>query len=238
MNDTTLLDVKNIHAGYGANEIIHGISLTLKKGNVYCIIGPNGCGKSTFLKSIFGFLFPTQGQILFQGEDITHFQPQTTLKKGISFVMQRRSIFPDLTIDDNIQMGGYIRQDKNKVRQDSDKILDLFPNLKKKRLEKASNLSGGEARMLEIARALVIKPKLILLDEPSAGLAPKIVQSTLEHLVTLKQEGITLLVVEQKIQEIFNVADYGFVFGIGKLKNQGSIETLRKEEELEKIYFS
>jgi branched-chain amino acid transport system ATP-binding protein len=135
-------------------------------------------------------------------------------------------------------MGAFIRKDTEAIKSDSEDILDLFPVLKAKRNKKAGFLSGGEARMLEIARALILKPKLILLDEPSAGLAPKIVDSTLEHLMKLKEEGITLVVVEQKIQAIFNVADYGFVFGIGELKNQGDVSKLKREEKLERIYFA
>lgn len=235
----SLLEVENIHSGYSDVEILHGVSLNIKKGGIYCIIGPNGSGKSTLLKTIFGFLIPKKGEILFKEEKITTAKPQETLKKGICYVFQRRSIFPDLSVRKNLLMGAYVREDKEDIKKDMERIFQLFPVLAKKKKEKASTLSGGQARMLEVSRSLMVHPKLILLDEPSAGLAPQICKNTLNIINKLNsEEGITFLVVEQKVRTILELADYGYLLELGKIKAAGSSESLmHNEKELAKMYF-
>lgn len=234
----SLLEVENIHSGYSDVEILHGVSLNIKKEKIYCIIGPNGSGKSTLLKTIFGFLIPKKGKILFKEEKITTAKPQETLKKGMCYVFQRRSIFPDLTVKKNLLMGAYVRDDKD-IEKDLKRIFQLFPSLAEAQKKKASTLSGGQARMLEVSRSLMVHPKLILLDEPSAGLAPKICKNTLNIINKLNsEEGITFLVVEQKVRTILELADYGYLLELGKIKAEGSSESLmHNEKELAKMYF-
>lgn len=234
-----LLETDNIHVGYGKTEVLHGISLKVKSGTINCVVGPNGCGKSTFLKSIFGFLKPGQGKILFRGDDITYLSPQETLRSGISFILQRRSIFPDLSVKKNIKMGAFTRTDSNTIKEDLADVMELFPALQDKQHQKAGELSGGQARMVELARGLMVRPTLMLLDEPSAGLAPKIVQDALKTLTKLNQEqNVTLIVVEQRVRMILKMADYGFLFSPGELKMEGEPHELEEQGELEQMYFS
>jgi len=222
-----LLTVKDIHSGYEGLEILHGVSLTVEKGEINCIIGPNGSGKSTLLKTIFGFVKPKKGEILFDGEDITGHEPQQILRKGMCYVLQRRSIFPYLSVGKNLKMGAYIREDKENVEKDMESVFKLFPVLREKRDRIAGNLSGGEQRMLEFARALMVHPKLILLDEPSAGLAPKVVKSTLSLITEMREkEGITFLIVEQKVRTVLEISDCGYVVELGKIKSKGNSQDL------------
>ncbi len=222
-----LLELKDIHSGYEGVEILHGVSLTVEKEKIYSIIGPNGSGKSTLLKTIFGFVKPKKGKIFFDGDDITGHEPQQILRKGMCYVLQRRSIFPYLSVEKNLKMGAYIREDKENIRKDTEGIFEVFPVLKKKRNHIAGNLSGGEQRMLEFARALMVHPKLILLDEPSAGLAPKVVKNTLGLITQMREkEGVTFLIVEQKVRTALEISDYGYVVELGKIRSKGNSEDL------------
>lgn len=222
-----LLELKDIHSGYEGLEILHGVSLTVEKGEINCIIGPNGSGKSTLLKTIFGFVKPKKGKIFFDGEDITVYEPQKILRRGMCYVLQRRSIFPYLSVEKNLKMGAYIREDKENVEKDMKSVFQLFPVLMEKRDRMAGNLSGGEQRMLEFARALMVHPKLILLDEPSAGLAPKVVKNTLGLITEMREkEGITFLIVEQKVRTVLEISDYGYVVELGKIRSKGNSEDL------------
>lgn len=222
-----LLTVKDIHSGYEGLEILHGVSLTVEKGEINCIIGPNGSGKSTLLKTIFGFVKPKKGEIFFDGEDITGNKPQNILRKGMCYVLQRRSIFPYLSVEKNLKMGAYIREDKENVEKDMEGVFKLFPVLGEKRDRIAGNLSGGEQRMLEFARALMLHPKLILLDEPSAGLAPRVVKNTLGLITEMREkQGITFLIVEQKVRTVLEISDYGYVVELGRIKSKGNSQDL------------
>ena len=222
-----LLELKDIHSGYEGVEILHGVSLTVEKEKIYCIIGPNGSGKSTLLKTIFGFVKPKKGKIFFDGNDITGHEPQQILRKGMCYVLQRRSIFPYLSVEKNLKMGAYIREDKENIAKDMEGVFELFPVLKEKRDHIAGNLSGGEQRMLEFARALMVHPKLILLDEPSAGLAPKVVKNTLGLISEMSEkEGITFLIVEQKVRTVLEISDYGYVVELGRIRSKGNSEDL------------
>ncbi|MFQ5841341.1 MAG: ABC transporter ATP-binding protein [Thermodesulfobacteriota bacterium] len=222
-----LLELKDIHSGYEGVEILHGVSLTVEKEKIYCIIGPNGSGKSTLLKTIFGFVKPKKGKIFFDGNDITGHEPEQILRKGMCYVLQRRSIFPDLSVKKNLKMGAYIREDKEEIRKDMEGVFELFPVLKEKREGMAGILSGGEQRMLEFARALMVYPKLILLDEPSAGLAPKVVKDTLGLISEMREkERITFLIVEQKVRTVLEISDYGYVVDLGRIKSKGNSQDL------------
>ena len=222
-----LLELKDIHSGYEGVEILHGVSLTVEKEKIYCIIGPNGSGKSTLLKTIFGFVKPKKGKIFFDGNDITGHEPQQILRKGMCYVLQRRSIFPYLSVEKNLKMGAYIREDKENIAKDMEGVFELFPVLKEKRDHIAGNLSGGEQRMVEFARALMVHPKLILLDEPSAGLAPKVVKNTLGLISEMSEkEGITFLIVEQKVRTVLEISDYGYVVELGRIRSKGNSEDL------------
>ena len=222
-----LLELMDIHSGYEGVEILHGVSLTVEKEKIYSIIGPNGSGKSTLLKTIFGFVKPKKGKIFFDGNDITGHEPQQILRKGMCYVLQRRSIFPYLSVEKNLRMGAYIREDKENIAKDMEGVFELFPVLKEKRDHIAGNLSGGEQRMLEFARALMVHPKLILLDEPSAGLAPKVVKNTLGLISEMSEkEGITFLIVEQKVRTVLEISDYGYVVELGRIRSKGNSEDL------------
>jgi ABC-type branched-subunit amino acid transport system ATPase component len=220
------LEVKDLVSGYGKIEILHGVSLSVKEGETTAIVGPNGSGKSTLLKSIFGFLKINQGCISFNGENITGLRPDLVLKKGISFLHQSKSVFPYLTVGENLKMGAYTIKDRNKINKCLDEIYGLFPFLEKRKNCKAINLSGGQQRMLEIARTLMVEPKLILFDEPSAGLAPKLVNKVFKRLDKIKEKGISLLIVEQNVRKVLNVSDYGYVLEMGRNAFEGNSQSL------------
>lgn len=201
----------------GDLEILHGVSLQAKRGQIVCLIGPNGSGKSTLLSSLFGLVKPWQGQVLYQGQEITGQSPERLLRQGIAYVLQRRSVFPQLSIYENLQMGAFIRNDN--PEKDIERVFDIFPVLRQKRHDPAQAMSGGEQRMLELGRVLMIRPQVLLLDEPSAGLAPKVTDEIFEVLKRLNQEeNTTLIIVEQNVRRILEFADYGY------LLNQGQIE--------------
>lgn len=219
------LEVRDIVSGYGKIEILHGVSMRAEKAKITCIIGPNGAGKSTLLKTIFGILKPRRGSIIYEGEEITGLKPFALIKKGISYVLQRRSVFPYLTVEENLRMGAWsIRKEKERVLEGIDENYKRFPILRKRRNVIARSLSGGEQRMLEIGRALMTRPKLILLDEFSAGLAPKIAMQVYNHAKRLKEEGITIVAVDQNVRQTMKVADYVYVLELGRNKYEAEKE--------------
>ncbi len=227
-----MLKVENLYSGYEKMEIIKGISLEVGKREIVAIIGPNGSGKSTFLKTIFGTAKIFKGRIYFNGEDITKLKPSEVVARGISYVPQTDNVFLNLTVMENLELGAYLRKNYEKIED----VFDIFPVLKEKRKEKALNLSGGERQMLAIARALIQEPKLLLLDEPSAGLAPKLVGEVLEKISEIKNLGLSVVLVEQNVKKALGIADRVCVFVGGKKVYEGSPEELSKVD-ISKLFF-
>lgn len=214
---------KDLISGYGNLKIIDGVSIDVEESRVTSIIGPNGAGKSTLIKTIYGFLKPWRGKVLYGDEDITGQEPHTLLQKGIAFVLQRQSIFPFLTVQENLEMGAWtIKRDKKRSRESIDVIYARFPILKEKRKQNAKDLSGGMKRMLEMGRALITNPKLIILDEPSAGLAPKVISELYKKFAELKELKITFLIVDQNVRRAVEIADHVYVLEDGRVSLEGS----------------
>lgn len=231
-----LLEVKNIKTYYGNICALKGVSLEVNQGEIVCLIGSNGAGKTTTLKSITGLLHPVEGSIHFNGEDITSSEAHTIVEKGIAMVPEGRHVFSKLTTLENLEMGAYSRKDTQNISQDIDKVFTLFPRLKERVKQSAGTLSGGEQQMLAIARALMAKPKLLLLDEPSMGLAPILLESIFENIKEINAQGTTILLVEQNTQLALAIADRGYVLQTGLVGLSGTTKELRQSELVQKTY--
>ena len=231
-----LLQIHNIRAGYGKLNILHGISLEVFRGELVCIIGPNGSGKSTTLKTITGFLHPKSGQIVFDGERIVGLRCDEILRLGLAYVPQGRIVFPQMTVMENLELGAYIEKSSTRIQAALERIWVLFPLLAERRGQKAGTMSGGEQQMLAIARTLMTEPRMILLDEPSLGLAPKFVTLIYEKLWEMKQQGYTLLVVEQNAAKALSLADRGYVFELGRNRFTGTGQELSNDPEVKQLY--
>jgi branched-chain amino acid transport system ATP-binding protein len=233
-----MLAVKDIHSYYGKSHILHGVSLELKQGELVCLLGRNGVGKSTTLKSIMGIVRPTRGSILFDGQELAGSQPYQVARHGVGYVPEDRRIFRSLTVHENLLMG--IQRAKNTDSPESvwsiDKIYGIFPNLKERSGNKGSHLSGGEQQMLTVARTLMGNPKLILVDEPTEGLAPLIVKDVLEMLSAVRKSGVTVLMVEQNFKAAIKVADRFYVMAKGQVVFEGDTAALLAAEDVRKNY--
>jgi neutral amino acid transport system ATP-binding protein len=232
--DDLILEVKDTTVGYSKVDILHGVDLQLKTGEIISVIGPNGAGKSTLLKTIFGCLKPRKGKILLKGEDITGFKPEKIVRKGISYVPQIANVFSSLTIQENLEMGAFTRTDDYSARLEE--IFDLFPVLKERKHYKVGTLSGGQRQMVAMGRALMLDPELLLLDEPSAGLAPKFVSMIFEKIKEINSTGVTLLLVEQNAKEALTMADRGYVLATGRNVLDGEAGSLLTNEEVSRLY--
>jgi branched-chain amino acid transport system ATP-binding protein len=223
------IKVEDVVSGYGTVDILHGISIVAATSKITCIFGPNGSGKTTLLKSIYGFITPRKGKILFDGQDITALRPHNMLKRGIAYVLQGRSIFPYLTVQENLKLGAWcVRGDNERTKESLEYVYGRFPFLREKVRSKAGALSGGQQRILEVARALMLRPKALLLDEPSASLAPKIVKFVYGEMEKLKEEDITVLLVDQNVRLATMLADYVYTFDMGRVRFEGSKEDFKK----------
>lgn len=227
------LEIKDITSGYQKdNPVLHGVSILADKSKVTCIIGPNGAGKSTILKTIYGNLKPTQGKILLDGEDITGISSHLLPRKEIRYVLQRRHVFPYLNVRENLEMGAWLfRKDKQKVTDSINEIFDRFPVLREKEKMKASVLSGGQQRMLEIGAALITQPKVIMIDEPSAGLAPKVAKAVYQKLKDLRDEKVTILIVDHNVREVISLSDYVYIIKHGQNAGEGRSEDFQDKLE-------
>jgi len=234
--DSSLLKAEEIYAGYGKLEILHGVSLEVRSGELVCVIGPNGAGKSTAFKTIVGLLQRTSGRILFDGQEITGLLPYQVLRLGLTYVPQGRIVFPQMTVLENLEMGAYVETDSLRVREALERVYVLFPILAERQHQKAGTMSGGEQQMLAIARALMTSPKLILLDEPSLGLSPKFVTLIFDRLMEMKRVGYTMLVVEQNAAKALSVADRGYVLELGRNRFAGSGQALLNDPEVKRLY--
>ena len=233
---STLLRAEALTAGYGKMPILHEVSLIIAPGELVAVIGPNGAGKSTAFKVIVGFLKPTQGRVLFDGDDITGRRPDQVLRRGLAYVPQGRIVFPQMTVLENLEMGGYIERNPARIREALERVYSLFPILAERRRQKAGTMSGGEQQMVAIGRALMTTPKLVLLDEPSLGLSPKYVSLIFEKLVEMKRAGYTLMLVEQNAAKALSVADRAYVLELGRNRFEGSGRSLLADPEVKRLY--
>jgi branched-chain amino acid transport system ATP-binding protein len=230
-----LLEVRGLHAGYDRREVLRGVDLFVRPQEIVVMIGPNGAGKSTLLRTVFGFLRPQQGDVLLAGESIGGLSPPEVLRRGVCYVMQGYSILPNLTVYDNLLLGAYVRRDR-RVREDVEAVLDRFPVLRERRREKARVLSGGERRMLELARVLLLSPKLVLLDEPTLGLAPAVVDQVYGMVHELRAQGIAFFVVEQNARTALRNADRAYVLEQGQVRFEGRGEEILQHPEVQRAY--
>ena len=231
-----LLRAEGMTAGYGKMAILHDVTLEVRAGEMVSVIGPNGAGKSTAFKTIVGFLRPTSGHVVFDGQDIAGLRPDQVLVRGLAYVPQGRIVFPQMTVLENLEMGAYIERDATRIRQALDRVCALFPILGERRSQKAGTMSGGEQQMVAIGRALMTTPKLIMLDEPSLGLAPKFVTLIFDKLTEMKRAGFTLMVVEQNAARALAVADRGYVLELGRNRFEGTGEALLADPEVKRLY--
>ena len=209
----SLLDIKDLHAGYGVMSILKGVNMSLEAGEIGVIVGPNGAGKSTMLKAIFGMLNVTGGSIWFDGADITSIHPEQLAEHRIAFVPQEHNVFPTLTVQENLEMGAYVRRDD--FSSVLDNVYEIFPPLQDKRSQPAGELSGGQRQMVAFGRALMIEPKLILLDEPTAGLSPMFMSQIFDRVIAINRSGVTVAMVEQNAKQALAIAHKGFVLAGG-----------------------
>jgi ABC-type branched-subunit amino acid transport system ATPase component len=228
------LEVSQIVAGYGETEILHGISMQVFKGEFVTIIGPNGSGKSTLLKSVYGLVRPQRGAVWFQGRNITEVPPERMVEQGLSYVPQSSNIFPSLSVQENLEMGAYIR--KGGLRQRLQEMYALFPDLAQRRSQKAGNLSGGQRQMLAFARAMMLDPRLLLLDEPSAGLSPAMVGIVFDAIKRIHGSGVSIVIVEQNARDALRLSHRGYVLANGENRLEGEGEELLNSPEVARLY--
>jgi ABC-type branched-subunit amino acid transport system ATPase component len=230
-----ILQAENITAGDTREvNILYEVGIRLKSGQIVSVIGPNGAGKSTLLKTIFGILKPSNGKISLKEEDITGLKPDKVANKGISYVPQVENVFPSLTIQENLEMGAFIRDDDYSQRLNE--IYELFPILGDRRKQKAGQLSGGQRQMVAMGRALMVDPQVLLLDEPSAGLSPKLVDMIFENIIDINKSGVSMIIVEQNAREALKMADHGYVLAMGRNVLDDSGDALLANEEVGRLY--
>jgi branched-chain amino acid transport system ATP-binding protein len=231
-----MLEVENIHSYYGNIHALKGVSLTVEKGEIVTLIGANGAGKSTTLRTITGSMKPREGSVRLEGEDLAPFKAHEIVYKGVAMVPEGRRIFSRLTVSENLEMGAYIRKDKNELTKDLERVFELFPRLKERRTQVAGTLSGGEQQMLATGRALMAHPRILLMDEPSMGLAPVLVEAIFDTIQRINKEGTTILLVEQNALMALSVASRGYVLQTGEIVIQDSAANLNKNPMVQKAY--
>ena len=229
----SILSAEGTVSGYGSMQVLHGVSLEVPEGQIVSVLGPNGAGKTTLLRSIFGEITPKEGRIFFKGEEITGLSPEQVVRKGLSYVPQEDNIFRSLTVQENLEMGAFIRKDdfSGRIKE----IFELFPDIANRRKSRAGELSGGMRQMLAIGRALMLNPEFLLLDEPSTGLAPFLVDGIFEQIRTLNDQGVTVLLVEQNAQAL-RTAHKSYIIQGGEVKAEGTAKQLMQDEEISKHY--
>jgi len=235
-NGNLILELDDVHTYYGSIHALKGISLDVREGEVVTLLGANGAGKSTTLRSINGLNRPRQGSIRFEGSDITQTAPHQIVKRGIAQSPEGRRLFPRMSVTENLEMGAFQRRDRAGIREDMDRVFDLFPRLQERRNQKAGTMSGGEQQMCAIGRALMARPKLLLLDEPSLGLAPIFVERIFEIVKTINEQGTSILLVEQNALMALDAADRGYVLETGRIVLADEAQALKTNEQVRKTY--
>jgi len=236
MSPDAMLAVRGLRCGYGRSEVIHGVDLSVNRGEIACLIGANGAGKTTLIRAVLGLVAAREGSIRLEGEDVTSQSTASRVERGLAVVPEGRGVLPRLSVNDNLRMGAYVRRRNSTFGDDLDRIFALFPILAERRQQVAGTLSGGEQQMLVIGRALMSRPKLLILDEPSFGLAPKIVQSIFEVIAGLRETGLTILLVEQNASIALQVSQRGFVLESGSCLLAADAEKLRGDPIVRDIY--
>jgi branched-chain amino acid transport system ATP-binding protein len=231
-----ILEVQDIHCGYDGVPVIHGISLEVAQGELVAIVGANGAGKTTTMRSIAGLMHPFSGKIFFNGKDITRLKAHETIKLGISYVPEGRRLFSKLSIIENLELGAFIKNDRKEIERSLEQVFELFPKLYDRRAQVAETMSGGEQQMVAIARGLMSNPRLLLLDELSLGLMPSLVEKVMEAVVSINRTGVTVLLVEQMVQEALEIANRGYVIQTGKIVQKGTSRELLDSPEVRKAY--
>ncbi|MCF6461647.1 ABC transporter ATP-binding protein [Clostridium sp. Cult3] len=231
-----MLKVSNLHVNYGGINALRGIDISIEENQIVTLIGANGAGKSSTLRAIMGLVEKSQGKIEYNGEDLTNMATKDIVKKGIVMVPEGRRVFEDLTVEENLILGAYTRTDMAGIREDIDKMFELFPRLKERHWQKAGTLSGGEQQMLAVARALMVRPEVLMMDEPSLGLAPLLVKDIFEIIKTLNQQGNTILLVEQNAKKALEIADYAYVLETGELVLEGPGKEVLMNDRVKEAY--
>jgi len=229
-----VLEARDVVTGYGEVDILHGVSVAVHEGEMVAVIGPNGAGKSTLLRAIFGLLRLRKGRVQLAGEDVTNWQPERLVPQGLSYVPQTENVFPSLSIQENLEMGAFIRRDSKK--EALERVYELFPDLAGRRGERAGKLSGGQRQMLALARALMLDPKVLLLDEPSASLSPKMVEVIFERVGAINKAGTAVLLVEQNARQALSLCNRGYVLAMGQNRLEGDARGLLDNEEVGRLY--
>jgi branched-chain amino acid transport system ATP-binding protein len=233
----TILELSNVEASYGPIQALRGVSLSVTKGKIVTVLGANGAGKSTILKTVSGIIDPAKGQIRFEGEEIQRRDPSWIVRRGIGHVPEGREVFPLLTVDENLRMGAYTRGDAAGVAQDLEMVYAYFPILRERHRQEAGLLSGGQQQMLAISRALLSRPKLMLMDEPSLGLSPLLTREIFRIIGRINREqGTTILLVEQNASMALELADYGYVLEVGRIVMEDSCKALLEKEDVQEFY--
>ena len=230
-----LLEVVSVTAGYGDSEILRDVSMEVRAGEIVSIIGPNGAGKSTLMKTIFGLLHARQGSISFDGDDITRLHPYQIVERGMCYVPQVSNVFTDLTVAENLEMGAFLAK-KADIARRMERIFDYFPRLKERRGQRAGKMSGGERQMVAMGSALMLEPKLVLMDEPSAGLSPKMVGVIFEQIRLINEAGPAILIVEQNAHHSLRMSDRGYVLAAGQNRFEGTGDNLLNDPEVARLY--
>ena len=231
-----LLEIHDLHAYYGNIQALKGISLNVDQGEIVTLIGANGAGKTTPLRIISGLLKPSQGRILLDGQDLSEYKAHEVVNQGVAMVPEGRGIFSKLSVYENLELGAYSRSDKAEIQEDLETVFNLFPRLEERRTQVGGTLSGGEQQMLSTARALMARPSLLLMDEPSMGLAPVLIESVFESLQEINRQGTTILLVEQNAHMALQVANRGYVLQTGEIVLSDSADGLRENEMVQKAY--
>ncbi len=232
----SLLKVTNLVVSYGGIEALKGISFEVEQGQIVTLIGANGAGKSTTLRTISGLVRPRDGRVYFEGRDITDYGTQKIVETGIAMVPEGRRVFPNLTVLENLRIGAYLRKDKDVIEQDIEYVYDLFPRLRERSWQLAGTLSGGEQQMLAVGRAIMTRPKMIMMDEPSLGLAPLVVKDIFAIIKTLKSTGMTVLLIEQNANAALHACDYAYVLETGRITTSGTGEELLASSAIQAAY--
>ena len=231
-----LLELNDVEAAYGRIQILHEVSLHVDEKEVVCVIGPNGAGKSTTFKVIMGFINYLGGDMRFDGKDIVGFRPDQILGKGLGYVPQGRIVFNQMTVRENLEMGAYIEKDKQKISQSMDYVVELFPRLSERQRQLGGTMSGGEQQMLAMGRALMMRPKMMMLDEPSLGLSPRFVDEVFDKIVDLARDGITIMLVEQNAARALEISDRGYVLELGRNRFEGTGQELLDNPDVRRMY--
>lgn len=232
----TILEANDIHAGYGDFQVLKGIDIAIEEGQVVCIIGPNGAGKSTLFKAIFGLLTPSQGDIRLKGESTVGLPQRELLKRGMAYILQRHAVFPDMTVRENLEMGAFTAPKGFDVDAKIDEMYDIFPMIEEKKHQNAGDLSGGQQQMVEFARGLMLDPEVLLLDEPTAGLAPTIIDDVFEKVQEINDLGVTILMIEQNIKTGIQYSDHAYLLEDGQTKFNGPADTILDRPEIREAY--